>query len=512
MNTEKLNQLKQKVGELLTIENAKRLITQAKDNAPTKEQINTSIKTLQEVLHNVYVKSVQGASSVSTVYQQSVNSPQVEEFVAMVYKSQTPEQRQLQLEKILYLYMLHFGVDHFTPPIDLETMSESDKHRFFHELLKDGSATLADSERMIRELLSLFHNERLGVSAVQYSSEFTDGEVADMYEKIIDVSRTRDIVDNINSKIKDKEFLKHFLSAIIEDVPNGRADDSKYFGHGSDYSAGIKLRLVNFVKGHNVYIKDYIKDGNSLGQEIPKLDRIIKAIDETRDLSEDKDQMDRLKGVATKLKASVQGMIDASTDDMIRVYELNSVDYLLNNVDADANKGQQIEKKPNRKRKAEEEVEEDEEEDVGLDGGKKRKSRRPKSRRGRTHRRRRVTKKGGKKHQMTKKSRKSKKSKKNKKTRSKKQKGGKEDFGTYKDGSSVFKDKNGYYIDQWDNDKQVIYKKYLKSWKPVISDTRLILDKKTKKYKIVKSKKTKTSRCPNGTRKNKKSGKCENKK
>ena len=397
MNTEKLNQLKQKVGELLTIDNAKRLITQAKDNAPTKEQIDTSIKTLQEVLHNVYVKSLQGASSVSTVYQQSVNSPQVEELVAMVYKSQTPEQRQLQLEKILYLYMLHFGVDHFTPPIDLETMSESDKHRFFHELLKDGSATLGDSERMIRELLSLFHNERLGVSAVQYSSEFTDGEVASMYEKIIDVSRTRDIVDNINSKIKDKEFLKHFLSAIIEDVPNGKADDSKYFGHGSDYSSGIKLRLVNFVKGHNVYIKDYIKDGNSLGQEIPKLDRIIKAIDETRDLSEDKDQMDRLKEVATKLKASVQGMIDASTDDMIRVYELNSIDHLLNNADADANKGQQIEKKPNRKRKAEEEVEEDDDENVDLGGGKKRKSRRPKSRRGRTHRRRRVTKKGGKK-------------------------------------------------------------------------------------------------------------------
>jgi len=125
--------------------------------------------------------------------------------------------------------------------------------------------------------------------------------------------------------------------------------------------------------------------------------------------------------------------------------------------------------------------------------------------------------KGGKRRRKTRK----RKSKKNKKTRSKKQKGGKEDFGTYKDGSSVFKDKNGYYIDEWDNDKQVIYKKYLKSWKPVISDTRLILDKKTKKWKIVKSKKTKimkksskktkTSRCPNGTRKNKKSGKCEKK-
>ena len=102
------------------------------------------------------------------------------------------------------------------------------------------------------------------------------------------------------------------------------------------------------------------------------------------------------------------------------------------------------------------------------------------------------------------------KSKKNKKTRSKKQKGGKEDFGTYKDGSSVFKDKNGYYIDEWDNDKQVIYKKYLKSWKPVISDTRLILDKKTKKWKIVKSKKTKSKK--KSKKKTRKSKKKSNKK
>ena len=79
------------------------------------------------------------------------------------------------------------------------------------------------------------------------------------------------------------------------------------------------------------------------------------------------------------------------------------------------------------------------------------------------------------------------KSKKNKKTRSKKQKAEKKILELI-NGSSVFKDKNGYYIDEWDNDKQVIYKKYLKSWKPVISDTRLILDKKTKKWKIVTKK------------------------
>lgn len=38
-----------------------------------------------------------------------------------------------------------------------------------------------------------------------------------------------------------------------------------------------------------------------------------------------------------------------------------------------------------------------------------------------------------------------------------------EDFGTYKDGSSVYKDKHGYYIYQWDIVKEVEYKKYLKN-------------------------------------------------
>ena len=69
-----------------------------------------------------------------------------------------------------------------------------------------------------------------------------------------------------------------------------------------------------------------------------------------------------------------------------------------------------------------------------------------------------------------------------------------EDFGHYKDGSSVYKDKHGYYIYQWDTVKQVEYKKYLKNWKPQKSDTRLILDKKTKKWKIVKSKISKKSK------------------
>ena len=78
-----------------------------------------------------------------------------------------------------------------------------------------------------------------------------------------------------------------------------------------------------------------------------------------------------------------------------------------------------------------------------------------------------------------------------------------EDFGTYKDGSSVYKDKHGYYIYQWDIVKKVEYKKYLKNWKPPKSDTRLILDKKTKKWKIVKSKIPKKSEKTKKSRKSK---------
>ena len=78
-----------------------------------------------------------------------------------------------------------------------------------------------------------------------------------------------------------------------------------------------------------------------------------------------------------------------------------------------------------------------------------------------------------------------------------------EDYGTYKNGSSVYKDKLGYYIYQWDTFKEVEYKKYLNNWKPRNSDTRLILDKK--KWKIVKKK-------PNKSKKTKKSRKSKSRK
>jgi hypothetical protein len=66
---------------------------------------------------------------------------------------------------------------------------------------------------------------------------------------------------------------------------------------------------------------------------------------------------------------------------------------------------------------------------------------------------------------------------------------GKEDFGTWKDGSSVFKDKKGFYVVQWDPKKNIEYKKYLNNWKPKPQEDRLVLIKN--KWKIKKSKKNK---------------------
>lgn len=79
------------------------------------------------------------------------------------------------------------------------------------------------------------------------------------------------------------------------------------------------------------------------------------------------------------------------------------------------------------------------------------------------------------------------KSKKNRKTR---KNIGKEDFGTWKDGSSVFKDKKGFFVIQWNPKKNMEYKKYLNNWKPKPQKNRLVLVKN--KWYIKKSNKRKT--------------------
>jgi hypothetical protein len=67
---------------------------------------------------------------------------------------------------------------------------------------------------------------------------------------------------------------------------------------------------------------------------------------------------------------------------------------------------------------------------------------------------------------------------------------GKEDFGTWKDGSSVFKDKKGFFVIQWNPKKNMEYKKYLNNWKPKPQKNRLVLVKN--KWYIKKSNKRKT--------------------
>jgi len=55
------------------------------------------------------------------------------------------------------------------------------------------------------------------------------------------------------------------------------------------------------------------------------------------------------------------------------------------------------------------------------------------------------------------------------------------DYGTWNDGSSIFKDNKGYYIININN-KGEEYKKYLKKWKPSGEYEPLYLDKSKKKW------------------------------
>lgn len=409
------NSIKEKIKEIMTAENAKALLLKAKENAPTRDQMDTSIKTLQEVIHNIYEKSIQGASSVSTIYQQTVNGPQVEQVVAMIYKEKTPEQQQRALEKILYLYMLQFAVNNFEPPIDLPTMTKDEEYRFFDALLSDDGPNKEQINRMIRELLLLFNNERLGVSAVEYNSEMnSDAEIREMYQAIINTARSKEIMSNINGMLADKEYIRFFLEEIIKDINEGQVNDSKYFGKGTDYVKNMKSRIKNFIKGHNVYVTTYMREGKSLSKEVPKIDRIIESINNDHELAEDKETMMKLKAVAERLKLGIEVMVNASSQGEIHVYELHDLETLLNDTNKDVRKGNEITKPGDRgekRRRDEEELDEEGEErgsgkarmenqeefdDIDGGGRRRRKTRKLRKRKGRTYRRK-TAKRAGKK-------------------------------------------------------------------------------------------------------------------
>ena len=74
------------------------------------------------------------------------------------------------------------------------------------------------------------------------------------------------------------------------------------------------------------------------------------------------------------------------------------------------------------------------------------------------------------------------------------------EYGTWKDGSSVYKDKVGFYIVDI-NEKDENYKKYLKNWKPV-GDNLLYLDKTKGIWTTKKPTANKTKKKHNNTSKN----------
>ena len=78
------------------------------------------------------------------------------------------------------------------------------------------------------------------------------------------------------------------------------------------------------------------------------------------------------------------------------------------------------------------------------------------------------------------------------------------EFGTWKDGSSIYKDSKGYYIFQYNDKKGEEYKKYLKNWKP--NGERLLYLKKGK-WTLPSSKKSKKAKKVTGAKSVKKTQK-----
>jgi hypothetical protein len=75
---------------------------------------------------------------------------------------------------------------------------------------------------------------------------------------------------------------------------------------------------------------------------------------------------------------------------------------------------------------------------------------------------------------------------------------GKIEYGTWKDGSSIYKDTKGYYIVAYDSVKDKLYKQHIKGWKPKEDAPQLCLIKKKwmtcKKGKKVKKSKTRKTK------------------
>jgi len=395
--------IKNKVRELLTIENAKNIIKAAKDNAPSREEVETSIVALQDMMREIRSKAVQGVSTATTFYQKTIKSPEMETIIARVYKSKTPEERQRELEKILYLYMLKFGALDMSPPTDIDVMNTAGTEDFLNAIMTPDSMQRNAVTEMVKNLLLLFYNERMGVSVVEYGLEFSNQEMDEMFKDVVDERRRNEIISNVDEQVKNEEFMKQFLKAVIRDVPDKITDDSKYFGFQEDHARNMRVKVNNFINAHNSYITSYLKDGGTLARELSKLDRLVGTIQNQRGLVDDKHEMDELLVILASIRQALNDMIQASKGNEIRVREFKSLADMLSN-DQDVVMGDEIVKQ-RQKRAREDDAEEEEgnsgkrvreaaasQDSQGQDGGKRRKTRRRKARKSRVSRRRKARK------------------------------------------------------------------------------------------------------------------------
>lgn len=61
-------------------------------------------------------------------------------------------------------------------------------------------------------------------------------------------------------------------------------------------------------------------------------------------------------------------------------------------------------------------------------------------------------------------------------------------YGTWKNGASIFKDRKGYFIVDWDEKTKKEFKKYLPKWKPKSDEDKLYFNDKKKKWQLTKPK------------------------
>jgi hypothetical protein len=136
----------------------------------------------------------------------------------------------------------------------------------------------------------------------------------------------------VDELTNNNRFIEEFLKAVVNDVPNNIANDSKYFGHSYNFVANARLRLFNFLNEHNTYVTTYIKSGVGLENEILKLDRLYTSLTDAEPFAanaEQKDEVVVLKELIQNMQNSIRAMLVPVANGKLRVYEFKGLDYLL---------------------------------------------------------------------------------------------------------------------------------------------------------------------------------------